>query len=165
MIPAFWKQRQGDLCQWEVNLDCKVSFQIARATQRNLVSTERQTDRQMKEQILMPFTQITVLLISRRLVHGSLILMAAHLSILCPEIYFPTVRLGVAQCTVSKPCTLTFVPTCVSSVYCSTNWDCWVSRYMPFFLFSLLAFSTAFVNVRCLLDNWPLGVMCVPSLP
>jgi hypothetical protein len=48
LIPALGKQRQEDLCEFEASLVYRVSSTIARATQRNPVSTKQNKTKQNK---------------------------------------------------------------------------------------------------------------------
>jgi hypothetical protein len=49
LITALGRQKQADLCEFKVSLVYRVSFRIARATQRNLVSKQQQQQQQQKQ--------------------------------------------------------------------------------------------------------------------
>jgi hypothetical protein len=43
LIPALWRQRQADLCEFEASLVYQISSRTARATQRTPVSKQNKT--------------------------------------------------------------------------------------------------------------------------
>ena len=43
LIPALWRQRQVDLCEFKDSLVYRVSFRTSRATQRNPVLKNKKT--------------------------------------------------------------------------------------------------------------------------
>ena len=55
LIPAFRRQRQSDLCEFEASLLYKVSSTTVKGTQRNLVlkNKNKQTNKQTNKNVLM----------------------------------------------------------------------------------------------------------------
>ena len=49
LIPALGRQKQENLCEFEASLVYRVSSRTARATQRNPVSTNKQTKHRNKQ--------------------------------------------------------------------------------------------------------------------
>jgi hypothetical protein len=47
-LPELQRQRQVDLCEFEASLVYRVSSRISRDTQRNSVSTNKQTNKQQQ---------------------------------------------------------------------------------------------------------------------